>query len=126
MTVDSTHTRGTASGLRQFRYTVRCQFSGPDETLPEQWLEWLCGGHLQEVLDAGAQRAEVVRIDDPLPTFEVRYEFPSREAFESYEKRHAPRLRREGLARFPAEAGVRYQRTTGEVVVAPQAARRPT
>jgi hypothetical protein len=52
-------------------------------------------------------------LDGPARSFEVRYHFPSREAFGRYEKEHAPRLRSEGLKLFPVEKGVEYKRTVG-------------
>jgi hypothetical protein len=45
----------------------------------------------------------------------VRYHFPSREAFAAYERDHAPRLRADGLRRFPPERGVSYRRSVGVV-----------
>lgn len=39
-----------------------------------------------------------------------------RACFETYERDHAPRLRAEGLARFPVESGIRYSRSLGEIV----------
>jgi len=99
-----------------FRYTVAGEFNDP--AVAEEWLAWLRDGHLRAVCEAGACSAEVVACHGHPPRFEVRYAFPSRAAFQAYERDHAPRLREEGLARFPAARGVRYDRTTGEVVAA--------
>jgi hypothetical protein len=68
------------------------------------------------VLAGGACDAEIVQLDGPEPAFEVRYHFPSRAAFARYEKEHAPRLRAEGLRRFPVEKGVVYRRSVGQVI----------
>jgi hypothetical protein len=95
-------------------YTVTVSFTGED--LVSQWIEWMEGGHVAEVLAGGATAAEIVRLDLPEPTFDVHYRFPSREAFTAYERDHAPRLRAEGLRRFPVEKGVIYKRTLGTVV----------
>ena len=76
-------------------YTVAATFS--DYGLAEEWLRWLEAGHIAEVLAGGASDAEIVVLDEPSLTYEVRYHFPSREAFANYEKEHAPRLRAEGL-----------------------------
>ncbi len=63
--------------------------------------------------------AAPVQLDGgPGRTFEVRYHFPSREAFETYERDHASALRAEGLRLFPTEKGVTYRRCTGHVVPA--------
>jgi len=53
---------------------------------------------------------------DDIPSYEIRYEFESRKAFETYEANHAPRLREEGLAKFPLTLGLEYQRSIGETV----------
>lgn len=91
-------------------YYVRCEFD--DEALRQAFIAWLVeGGHVREVCEAGASRAEVVRLDGSPPRVEVRYEFPSREAFADYEREHAPRLREDGRSRFPG--GVKMERATG-------------
>ena len=97
-----------------YRYTVRASFEDPQVAC--EWIEWLAGGHCREVIEGGATRAEVFRHDGTEPTVEVRYDFPDRATFEAYEQRHAPRLREEGLLRFPVERGIAYQRSCGEVV----------
>jgi hypothetical protein len=99
--------------MSKVAYTVAASFTNP--ALVDEWLRWLVEEHLADVLAAGASDAEVIELDGPQRSFEVRYHFPSRAAFEEYERSHAPRLRAEGLARFPVEKGVRYQRSLGVV-----------
>jgi dipeptidase E len=95
-------------------YTVAVTFD--DAALAESWLAWLHGGHIAQVIAAGATDAEVVELDGAAGrSFEVRYHFPSREAFDHYEREHAPRLRAEGLQLFPSEKGVHYRRSLGAV-----------
>src|SRR5262245_12859878 len=100
-------------GMARIAYTVTVTFDVPD--LAEAWLRWLRQGHIAEVLAGGATDAEIVALDGPGTAFEVRYHFPSREAFTRYEAEHAPRLRAEGLRLFPPERGVTYRRGVGEV-----------
>jgi hypothetical protein len=95
-------------------YTVTAEFT--DAAVAEEWLRWLRGGHLLEVLAGGATTAEIIALDGPTPSYEVRYRFPSREAFLCYEREHAPRLRAEGLRLFPPERGVTYRRSLGAVL----------
>lgn len=99
--------------MTETAYTVAVAFN--DRRMADEWLEWVRTGHIAEVLAGGAASAEVIVLDGETPRFEVRYLFPSRQAFERYERDHAPRLRSEGLARFPLEKGVQYQRTLGSV-----------
>lgn len=96
-----------------FRYTVSAEF--PAGAMAAEWLRWLQEGHIAEVLAAGATSAEIVRLDDPIPAYEVRYVFPDRETYNRYNKDHAPRLQAEGLERFPESSGVQYERSTGEI-----------
>jgi hypothetical protein len=96
-------------------YTVAATFES--ERLAEDWIAWLRDEHLAEVIGCGALDAEVVRLDGEPIRCEVRYHFASRESFMAYERDHAPRLRAEGLTRFPVERGIAYQRTLGKVVV---------
>ena len=98
-------------GQSEFAYTVRCTAATRD--VADAFRTWLVQGHLRDVCDAGASGAEVVALDDGL-TFESRYTFDSRAAFEAYERDHAARLRAEGLALFAT--GVAFTRTTGDVV----------
>lgn len=97
-----------------FRYVVSCSFTDPD--VARRWLSWLQDAHLQDVVDAGALSAEVVRLDGQPLTLEAHYRFASRDAFAVYERDHAPRLRAEGLDLFPLSLGLQYSRRTGEAV----------
>lgn len=108
-------------------YSVR--ISLPDAKTAADMLLWLDREHLAAVCAAGALDARVVRLDPPSSgegggegsggqgvTLVARYRFASRAAFARYEREHAPRLRAEGLARFPPEAGVRYDRSIADIV----------
>jgi hypothetical protein len=95
-------------------YTVAVEFRDP--ALAARWLEWLRGGHIADVLAGGATTAEIVHMDGTVASYEVRYHFPSREVFATYEKEHAPRLRADGLRLFPPDRGVSYRRTVGVVL----------
>ena len=101
-------------------YTVYTTFT--DSRLADEWLRWLRGGHIAEVMAGGATDAEIIELDPPAGAeastraFEVRYHFPSREHFARYEREHAPRLRAEGLKLFPVERGVSCRRAVGIVV----------
>jgi hypothetical protein len=97
-----------------FSYTVRCEFSDPE--VARQWIEWLRQSHIRDVLNAGAQSAEVFSIIGEHETYEIRYRFASQQDFAAYELHHAPRLRKEGLEKFPLELGLRYTRATAELV----------
>ena len=99
--------------MEPITYTVTATFQDPE--LAREWLRWLQDGHIAEVLAGGAADAEIIALDGPGCSFEVRYHFPSRAAFTGYERDHAPRLRAEGLKRFPVEKGVAYQRSVGVV-----------
>lgn len=94
-------------------YTVGVTFHDPG--LVEDWLRWLREGHIAEVLAGGATDAEILEVEGPEPSFEVRYHFPSQLTFAAYEREHAPRLRAEGLQRFPTEKGVTYRRSVALV-----------
>ena len=95
-------------------YDVRCAFTDP--AVGARWVQWLHDEHLQDVLDAGATSARVVRIRDDGTVFEARYTFASPEAFARYEREEAPRLRAEGLTLFPLALGLVYSRTVADVV----------
>ncbi len=95
-------------------YTVRCTFEDPE--VARKWTDWLLSEHLDDVVAAGAADAALVRLDGEPVVLEARYRFESREAFERYERDHAPRLREEGLALFPLSLGLTYARSVGEIL----------
>ena len=99
-----------------FAYTVICTFEKAE--VADAWTDWLRGGHLADVRAAGAIAAELVRLEGIPIRLEARYRFASRQAFEDYERDHAPRLRAEGLERFPLALGLSYERTIGEILAA--------
>lgn len=104
-------------GLMGIVYTVMAEFD--DLAVASEWVHWLQNGHLAEVLQGGATQAMIVRVEptDRHPLrFESRYRFPSMAAFIEYETNHAPKLRAEGLAKFPASRGVRMTRQLAEVL----------
>lgn len=105
------------SPIEKVAYTVKATL--PDEATTAEYVHWLAHAHVAHVIAAGAASAQVIRITDPpQPTsVEVRYLFPNRRALESYLAQHAPRLRAEGLARFPAERGIRFSRSVGTLEV---------
>ena len=98
------------------KLTREYQATLPDANLAKEWLDWLRGGHIAELLAGGTTAAEIIALDQPPLTFEVRYRFSSRQAFDRYEQGFAPRLRDEELKRFPAEKGINYRQSVGEVV----------
>lgn len=98
-------------------YTVIATF--PDQETMDEYIAWLRDEHVERVIASGAQSATIIRLDrateaDPWRV-EVRYLFASRSNLDRYIGDHAPRLRAEGLARFPAERGLVFARTVGEV-----------
>ncbi|MEQ8770584.1 MAG: DUF4286 family protein [Phycisphaerales bacterium] len=104
-------------------YSVRATI--PTEPLADRFVAWLEGGHLAGVLAGGADRAEVLRLHpDPGASgvvIEVRYRFPSREAFETYERDSAPALRAEGIERFGPDTGIVMERSVGAIIAESQA-----
>jgi hypothetical protein len=102
-------------------YTVTAEFDDP--AVAQEWIAWLRDGHLAAVIAGGALDATIVQLDrdagggesDGPIRCEVRYHFASRESFRRYEQEHAPRLRAEGLLRFPPHRGIKMARSVGTV-----------
>jgi len=98
-------------------YTVRATL--PTIQLRGRFLAWLVPDHILAVKAGGAERVRVVlpdRAAENAPaTVETQYEFPSRKAFETYLRDHAPGLRADGLRHFPPETGIGYERQVAEV-----------
>jgi len=87
----------------------------PDQQTASEYIAWLLDGHIAAVVRGGAQSGEVVRLLEPPKPIQVeaRYRFASREAFDRYVSEEAPKLRAEGLSKFPPERGIRFERRLG-------------
>lgn len=86
-------------------------------TLPvdliDDYIAWLSDGHVQAVLDGGAEAAWVIRLGDG--RVESRYHFADRAAYDRYDVNVAPALRADGIARF-GDRGVQFERCFGQVM----------
>ena len=89
----------------------------PDDQIASEYLSWLTGGHVQAVLRGGATEVSVVRISVPPIRIESRYVFPSQSDYERYLATVAAELRAEGLQRFPPERGIRFERSSGDLLL---------
>lgn len=106
--------------MTAYAYNVVCHIADPARAAA--WVRWLTAGHMAAVVAAGAQSAMLIRRDnndgETGLTYEIRYIFPSRAAYDDYCAHHAPALRAEGRALFPPAAGFTYHRTSGTVITA--------
>ena len=104
--------------MQRIAYTVRAEC--PDEATARDYIAWLEDGHVDQVIAGGAHSAMIVRLDPDAPgvppRVETRYVFSTREVFDRYVREFAPALREEGLRRFPASRGVRFERTVGVIL----------
>lgn len=103
--------------MSKISYTVICTIQS--DIKAQEWLYWLKSTHINDVITAGANCAEIVKLDqdsnnDTGTTYEIRYQFNSRRIFEKYINSHAQRLREDGLKHFPPEDGFEYKRNVGE------------
>ena len=98
-------------------YTVRA--SCPSLQARGRFLSWLTPSHVLQVMAGGATAVRIVlpdRESDTAPAVvETQYVFPSRKAFDTYVRDHAPALRADGLKHFPPASGVSYTRQVAEI-----------
>lgn len=84
-----------------------------------RFLSWLSPNHIMQVIAGGAESARIVlpdRASDTAPAVvETQYVFPSRKAFDTYVRDHAPALRADGLKHFPPETGIIFERQVAEI-----------
>lgn len=103
----------------RFLYSVRSRFSNRE--VRAEFVAWLAGGHLADVVKAGALDAELVEFEPEteagIGDVESRYHFASRESFEAYAAGPAVALRAEGMAKFPPERGIVMTRGFARSVV---------
>jgi hypothetical protein len=101
-------------------YSVTATFASPETC--DRYIEWLMGGHCRAVIEGGALRADIARLDfDPTSAgtpaghrVQVRYVFASRRTLDRYVREVAPALRAEGVALWGTLAT--FERTVGDVV----------
>ena len=96
-------------------YEVNAEFEDP--RVAQSWETWILDEHIGDVVSAGAESGTLLRIDsdDDVRRLSVHYIFSSRAALEAYLRDHSPRLRDEGLRRFPPDS-VRYSRRVAAIV----------
>lgn len=82
----------------QVRYTVYAAIQ-TQEVLKE-FVDWLKGGHMQALIDAGALSGEIAIVESDTIKVEVHYIFPSRSVLQAYFDGPALLLREDGKTRF--------------------------
>ncbi len=83
-------------------YNVTCNI---DESIHDQWLQWMQQIHIPEVLSTGkfsSARLIKVLVEEQMGgvTYSIQYTTDSREKLQKYYEEDAPRLRQEGLRLF--------------------------
>eukprot|EP01135_Chromosphaera_perkinsii_P002724 Nk52_evm92s226 gene=Nk52_evmTU92s226 len=97
----------------KYSYIVCCEL--PSTEIAEDWVEWLRGGHMQDMIEiGGAETGELIRVGEL--SYQARYVFPSEASFKHYMEEIAPKLRGEGVKKFPASMGLKYSRMEGPVL----------
>lgn len=98
-------------------YTVRA--TCPSLRVRGRFLSWLSPNHVAAVMQGGATAVRIVLPDRAGDTeravVETQYSFPSRKAFDTYIRDHAPALRSDAVQHFPPESGVTWERQVAEV-----------
>ena len=98
-------------------YTVRATL--PTLKLQSRYLAWLVPDHIAAIKAAGAESVRIVlpdRVNETAPALvEAQYVFPSRKAFDTYVRDHAPALRADSLKHFPPECGLTAERQVAEI-----------
>jgi uncharacterized NAD(P)/FAD-binding protein YdhS len=100
-------------------YTVRATCK--DVQQRGRFLAWLSPNHLLQVKAGGATAVRVVLPEQATDTaraiVETQYAFPSRKAFDTYVRDHAPALRDDARKHFPPESGVTFARQIAEIAI---------
>lgn len=105
--------------MAEILYTVRA--TCPNIQTRGRFLSWLSPNHVAGVMQGGATAVRIVlpdQLPDKLPaTVETQYVFPSRKAYDTYIRDHAPALRADTLQHFPAGSGVTWERQVAEIAI---------
>lgn len=90
-----------SEGSRPIVYAV---FAKVPENQRSQFLNWLEGHHINDVLRLGQGTSAQIMFHEEDPDgflYEIRYEFPSKASLDVYLEKHAPNLRAKGMKEFP-------------------------
>lgn len=105
--------------MAEILYTVRA--TCPTPQVRGRFLSWLSPRHVLLVKAGGATAARIVLPDRAEPSaaavVETQYVFPSRKAFETYLRDHAPAARADARQHFPPESGVTFARQVAEIAM---------
>ena len=98
-------------------YTVRATCQNVQQR--GRFLSWLTPDHVLAVKAGGATAVRIV-LPEPAggsaqAVVETQYVFPSRKAFDTYLRDHAPALRADAMKHFPPESGVTFARQVAEI-----------
>lgn len=102
--------------MPQILYTVRVTCR--DVPQRGRFLSWLSPNHILQVKAGGATAARVVlpdRVEGDPARVETQYVFPSRKAYDTYVRDHAPAMRADAMKHFPPESGVTFERLVSEI-----------
>lgn len=103
--------------MPEILYTVRATCQNIQQR--GRFLSWLSPNHALQVKAGGATAVRIVlpeRTNDTAPAVtETQYVFPSRKAFDTYLRDHAPALRADAMKHFPPESGVVFERQVSEI-----------
>lgn len=98
-------------------YTVRA--TCPSIQVRGRFLSWLSPNHVLIVKAGGATDVRIVLPDRANDTaqavVETQYVFPSRKAYDTYIRDHAPHARADAQKHFPPESGVIFERQVAEI-----------
>ena len=105
--------------MAEILYTVRA--TCPTIQVRGRFLSWLSPNHVAAVMQGGATAVRIV-LPDQLPdklsaTVETQYVFPSRKAYDTYIRDHAPAMRADALQHFPPGSGVTWERQVAEIAI---------
>ena len=79
-----------------------------DASVHEEWLEWMLGTHMPEVLATGmfadATLHEVLVDEESGPTYAAQYRFHDLADLQLYQQVHAPGLQEKSAAKFGSKA----------------------
>lgn len=102
--------------MSQILYIVRATCR--DAAQRETYRAWLVPHHTDGMLRYDATSVRVTLFDlaeDGTAALEAHYTYPSREAFETYVREHAPAMRGDSAKHFPPDCGIIFERRLGEL-----------
>lgn len=86
----------------------------PNKDVAEEYVHWMHNDHIKKIMDRGAGKCQLIRIDSEKILVEAHYSFCNRKSYNNHEK-ELSQLSEESFNLFNPK-GIKFTRKVGEII----------